>query len=120
MFRHGSFSGSTSNPLHKLAGCLAPALCALAIVSCAGTGGAGNAVPRVETLAARKGDAQLLQAGRDIYVGSCAACHSPVPVRDHTVTQWPGIIADMSERTKLTPSQERAVLAYVLAACAAP
>jgi len=72
--------------------------------------------PPVATLTARGRDTVTLQAGRGIYLGKCSSCHVAEPVRDYPATRWPGIIADMAERTKLTAEEHRQVLAYVLAA----
>ena len=75
-----------------------------------------TAVPPVATLAAHGRDAATLEAGRRTYLESCTHCHKPEPVREYAGARWPGIIADMSERAKLSAVQQRAVLAYVLAA----
>ena len=75
----------------------------------------------VETLAppvaVLKGQSSSLEAGRRIYLGECTSCHSAEPIRDYAVTRWPGILTDMARKTKLTPSQERDVRAYVAAVC---
>jgi hypothetical protein len=86
---------------------------AAGFVSCASI---ETIAPPVSAISARGRDTATLEAGRKIYIGACASCHVAAPVRDHTPAQWPGIIADMAERTKLTPQEERQVLAYVLAA----
>jgi mono/diheme cytochrome c family protein len=75
-------------------------------------------VPPVAAPGARSRDAVSLAEGRQVYLSSCTRCHVAEPVRDYTASRWPGIIADMSERARLSPAQERAVLAYVLAASA--
>ena len=60
-------------------------------------------------------DASTLAAGRGIYLTKCASCHAPESVAEHA-GKWPRIIREMAPRSKLAPDQERAVLAYVLAA----
>lgn len=75
-----------------------------------------TAVPPVSTLTAHGGNAETLEAGRRTYLESCTHCHRAEPVRDFAAARWPGIIADMGERSKLSAAQQRAVLAYVLAA----
>jgi len=60
-------------------------------------------------------DASTLGAGRTIYLTKCAACHAPESVVAHA-GKWPRIVREMAPRSKLAPEQERAVLAYVLAA----
>jgi len=75
-----------------------------------------TAVPPVATFAPHGGNAAMLEAGRRTYLESCTRCHSAQPVRDFSAARWPGIMADMGERSKLSAAQQRAVLAYVLAA----
>jgi mono/diheme cytochrome c family protein len=72
--------------------------------------------PPVATLGTRGRDPATLEAGRRIYLGVCARCHVAEPVRDYPAARWPGIIADMAQRTKLSPEEHRQVLAYVVAA----
>jgi mono/diheme cytochrome c family protein len=74
------------------------------------------AVPPVTTLRARGGHSAILESGRRIYLEKCSRCHVAEPVRDYPAARWPGIIADMGERAKLSEEQHRQVLAYVLAA----
>lgn len=57
-----------------------------------------------------------LTAGRRLYVGRCAACHSVDPVSKFSSARWREIIADMAGRAKLSAPEHEAVLAYVLAA----
>lgn len=74
------------------------------------------APPVTPVLAARtRGDVSTLATGRSIYLVQCTSCHAPAPVPAHA-GKWPGIIRDMAPRSKLSPAQEQAVLAYVLAA----
>ena len=75
--------------------------------------------PPVAKLAVRSNDTAVLESGRRIYLENCTRCHVAEPVRDHAAARWPGIIADMGGRSRLTAAQERAVLAYVLAAAQA-
>ena len=75
-----------------------------------------TAVPPVAALPAHGGDAATLEAGRRTYLESCTHCHRAEPVRNYAASRWPGIIADMAVRSKLSPAQQRAVLTYVLAA----
>ncbi|UCD76863.1 MAG: hypothetical protein JSV91_08020 [Phycisphaerales bacterium] len=68
-------------------------------------------------LAAREGtDVDSLRRGRHIYVTRCAACHSPEPVGDYPVADWPGIVRRMADRTGLSESETEDVIAYVTAA----
>jgi mono/diheme cytochrome c family protein len=89
------------------------AIGSLALASCVSL---ETAVPPVATLAGHGGDAATLAAGRRTYLEGCTHCHSPQPVPGFSAARWPGIIAEMAPRAKLTSAQERALLAYVLAA----
>ena len=90
------------------------ALAACLLAGCANL--ATVAPPVTPALVARThGDASVLGSGRSIYLTQCTSCHAPESVPAHA-GKWPGIIRDMGERSRLTPAQERAVLAYVLAA----
>lgn len=82
-------------------------------------GGCANletVAPPVNTLPARGKDTASLEDGRRIYLENCTRCHVAEPVRKFSAARWPGIIADMGERSRLSAEQHRAVLAYVLAA----
>ena len=113
MSRLGSFSESASRLRARLrrAGVLL-----ITPVALAGCVSLESAVPPAATLVARGRDAATLEAGRRVYLDACTRCHVAVPVRDYAAPRWPGIIDDMAERSKLSPDQHRAVLAYVLAA----
>jgi mono/diheme cytochrome c family protein len=60
--------------------------------------------------------ASVLESGRRLYTGRCAACHSVDPVAKHSSDRWRAIIDDMAGRAELSTSEKSAVLAYVLAA----
>lgn len=57
----------------------------------------------------------MLEQGRVIYTTDCTDCHNAVAVTAHTRAEWPDIIRRMAPESKLTPAEERAVLAYVMA-----
>jgi len=74
------------------------------------------APPVTPALVARSyGDASMLASGRGIYLTQCTACHAPESVPAHA-GKWPGLIREMAPKSRLTAAEERAVLAYVLAA----
>jgi len=74
------------------------------------------APPVTPMLAARaRADSSTLAAGRRIYLTKCASCHAADPVADYA-DEWPHIIRKMAPKSKLSPAEEHAVLAYVLAA----
>jgi hypothetical protein len=47
----------------------------------------------------------------------CAQCHTLTPVAEHSWSEWQPIMHDMSKRSKFTPEQKAAVMAYVKANC---
>ena len=61
---------------------------------------------------ARSGDPHA--EGRLLYLTRCTACHAPEPVGDYSAAEWRLIIPDMAIESKLTASQQEAVLNYVL------
>ncbi len=113
MSKAASFSGSTFSP--GVAGRrglrLAPLVLLCAITGCA------NLETLAPSVAKLKGDHSSLEAGRRIYLGQCATCHVAEPIHDYPASRWPGILDDMVPKTKLDPSQERDVRAYVAAVC---
>ena len=113
MSKAASFSASTFSP--GVAGRrglrLAPLLLLCAITGCA------NLETLAPSVAKLKGEHSSLEAGRRIYLGQCATCHVAEPISDYAAARWPGILDDMVPKTKLSPSQERDVRAYVTAVC---
>ncbi len=107
MSKAALFSASNSSPGIALR--LALLLLLGALAGCA----------NVETLAPPvtmlKGDHTSLEAGRHIYLGQCTACHSAEPIRNYAPARWPSILDKMVPKTKLTPSQEHDVRAYITA-----
>lgn len=73
-------------------------------------------VPPVATLAVRAKSIGQLETGRSLYLQKCASCHVAETIRDHAASEWPEIMVTMSPKAKLSPKEEQAVLAYVLAA----
>lgn len=67
-------------------------------------------------ISSRGKDSASLERGRRVYLENCTRCHAPEAIREYTAGRWPGIIADMAERSHLSASQNHDVLAYVLAA----
>ena len=117
-----SFSASISSPRQSSIGgkwrrLSAQALLFSATLVLAGCANLETTAPPVTPLLVSRGhaDASTLASGRNIYLTKCVSCHAPASVAGHA-GKWPRIIADMALRAKLAPDQERAVLAYVLAA----
>ena len=94
-----------------------PALLLSAALGLAGCANLETVAPSVTPglVSRAHADASTLGAGRRIYLTKCTSCHAPESVAEHA-GKWPRIIREMAPRSKLAPDQERAVLAYVLAA----
>ena len=68
-------------------------------------------------VAASHGASQAtLNAGREVFAGSCTSCHAADPVGKHSPAEWRGIVDDMAPRAKLDPAERAALLAYISAA----
>lgn len=65
---------------------------------------------------AKPADAGRLEAGRRILVTSCVKCHTLEPLEKYSRAEWLESLADMSQRSKLTPEQETVLREYVMAA----
>jgi mono/diheme cytochrome c family protein len=57
-----------------------------------------------------------LNAGREVFAGSCTSCHTADPVVKHSTAEWRRIVDDMAPRAKLGASERAALLAYISAA----
>ena len=57
-----------------------------------------------------------LQKGRVLFAYRCIECHTLPPVKSHTDSEWPHLVAAMADRSSLKPAEREAVLAYILAA----
>lgn len=82
---------------------------ALLLVGCVTT---ESLVPPVEI---SRPNASLLNEGRRIYLRRCTACHSPEPVAGYTFGEWLEEVDDMRKDAKLTPEEERKLMAYLKA-----
>lgn len=63
--------------------------------------------------------ANILQEGREIFFGVCTTCHAPDPIGSLTLADWRSAVADMADRSRLSPSRKAALLSYITAAKAA-
>lgn len=91
-----------------------PLIAAAALAGCVSV---EKAAPPVATLAAQPSGAKRaqLEQGRTIYITKCAKCHSPEPVKRYSATRWDAILNEMTDETKLDPTESAAVRAYVFA-----
>jgi len=59
-----------------------------------------------------------LEQGRKLVLGKCTRCHeTPLP-RDHTPNEWPQMIGEMAERSKLDLAERSAIEQYLVAMAA--
>lgn len=55
-----------------------------------------------------------LEVGRQVLLSKCVACHrAPLP-EEYTPAAWPGYIAEMAGRAKLTPADRSVLEQYVI------
>ena len=83
-----------------------------------GCGSLDSVAPRVAP--GRGATADTLEEGRRIFIGACTTCHAASPVAKYSTSEWSAIVSTMAPRTKLKPSREAALLAYLTAARAMP
>lgn len=90
----------------------------LALVALSGCAAVGERAPQVTpAMASSTGiSVRELQAGRRIYVGRCASCHSLYPVAKYDVSRWRQIVIDESARAKLSAPEENALIDYLIGA----
>ncbi len=56
-----------------------------------------------------------LKQGYGLYTTECTKCHEMKNIQDFSLTDWPGIIEDMSRKAKLNADQHNLVSHYILA-----
>jgi hypothetical protein len=61
-----------------------------------------------------------LTRGRELLVGKCSGCHRPPHPLDHRIGEWPKIVDDMAERSKLDRAQHRLIVQYLVVMTDAP
>ena len=76
-----------------------------------------QAAPPAVMLGAQSGHGNLavLEKGREIYVTSCAKCHTVEPVNKYSSERWDKILPEMTVKSKLRPADADAVRMYVRA-----
>ena len=96
---------------------LALVLVAIVLVACA------RRIPPIATAAdAERSQIPLaeLEQGRKLVLGKCSRCHdTPLP-SDHTASEWPAMIGEMAERSKLVGGERSAIERYLVAMTARP
>ena len=76
---------------------------------------AGPQIPRPTTAQAQASGVSLdeLESGRTTYLRRCTVCHEPVPPDRFTRAEWPGHVAEMRERAKVSDDEARLIETYV-------
>jgi mono/diheme cytochrome c family protein len=59
-----------------------------------------------------------LQAGRATYVSKCAGCHHLHRPEEYAPAEWPGLVAKMAPRAKLSADERRLIATYLSATSA--
>ena len=57
-----------------------------------------------------------LEEGRVLFVHRCIECHTLPAFWHYSAKDWPPILDEMAHRSRLTPGEREAILAYILAA----
>lgn len=60
--------------------------------------------------------AEELKSGRKLLALRCTSCHSLEPIAKYTPDEWRENVRAMAARAGLSPAEERAVTAYLVAA----
>ncbi|MGE0546343.1 MAG: hypothetical protein AB7O24_29790 [Kofleriaceae bacterium] len=71
-------------------------------------------VPVATPADAARGNVALaeLEQGRGLMIRKCTGCHkTPMPT-DHTAHEWPTMLDEMSERSKLSSDERRLIEQY--------
>lgn len=86
---------------------------ALALCVLAGCG--GMSPPPVNASDASRANIGLveLQRGRSLLLGKCGGCHRPPMPTDHSALEWPGKLAEMSDRAKIDGQQRFLIEKYL-------
>jgi hypothetical protein len=78
--------------------------------------------PHATAVDAERGNVALgeLQEGRTLLIRKCGGCHrTPLPT-EHTSTEWPTMIDEMAERSKLDAQQRKRIERYLVVMSNAP
>jgi hypothetical protein len=90
-----------------------------AVLPCLWLGAYASPPPAPEPdarLSVRSGVPQeLLQRGHQVYLMQCGRCHDHVLPDDVTRADWHVVLPGMAWNAGLTPADEQAVMAYIMA-----
>ena len=85
-------------------------LLALVVTGCAAD------VPRPTSVDANRTNIPLarLEQGRAVYLDKCTRCHTPIGPRDVLAGDWPGHVANMAERSKISADEQQIIVDYLV------
>lgn len=63
---------------------------------------------------------ELLTEGRSAYLSRCGTCHQHYLPSSHPAAEWPKIVEDMRERSKLDPALQAKITDYLVILADAP
>ncbi len=78
--------------------------------------------PHATAMDAERGNVSLaeLQEGRGLLLRKCGGCHrTPLPT-EHTSAEWPVMLDEMAERSKLDAQQRKKLERYLVVMATAP
>ena len=58
---------------------------------------------------------EQLNAGHDLYFGTCTGCHKAKTITKFPTESWPSIVDDMARKARISDTEKQAVLQYVTA-----
>lgn len=107
----------------SLAGAWCAALLGSALAACAGR--VPPPVTAADVARAQERWPEVSQAeleqGRKLLQSKCGgSCHRPPMPTDQPADRWPGHVAEMAERSGLTPQAQRALEQYLITLASAP
>jgi len=94
---------------------LSPLAFVLALVGAASC--ARRVPPAVTAADAQRAQLPLaeLDQGRTLTIRKCGRCHDTPMPSDHTAADWPELIGEMAERSKLEGDERTTIMRYLVA-----
>lgn len=68
----------------------------------------------------RETTVDALAAGRSAYLARCGTCHQYYQPSEHTPGEWPKLVDDMRERSKLDDEMQARIVDYLVVLSDAP
>ncbi len=88
----------------------------LIVALAAMSGCARRSPPQVTAMDAERANVELadLQQGRKLLLAKCAGCHKTPMPNEHTKAEWPRMIDEMADRSKLDMMQRSLIEKYLV------